>query len=56
MCKFLERHQLLKMSEKETPNKLVISKETQLVIKTTHKQKLRHIWLFLVNSTKHLVF
>lgn len=47
MHKFLERHQLLKTTEEEigTPNKPIISKETELVIKTTHKEKPRYIWL-----------
>ena len=44
MHKFLERYKLLKRHKEETkaPNKLVVSKEIELIIKTTHEEKRRH--------------
>lgn len=50
MHKFLDRYKLLKRHKKKkkqkAPNKLVVSKETELIIKTTHEEKPRHRWLF----------
>ena len=54
MHKCLERHKLLKRHKEETkaPNKFVVSKEIELIIKSTHEEKPRpkflH-WYFLPN-------